>query len=54
MLQEMIDKAEKKDFSGVEALFCLAQNPYAEHQEFEAWAEATPEVFKNKKLSCSS
>ncbi len=54
MLQEAIEKAEKKDFSGVEQLFIIAQDPYAEHKKFERWAEATPQKFKNKKLSCSS
>jgi len=35
-------------------LFTIAQNPYAEHKEFERWAKATPDEFKNQKLSCSS
>ena len=54
MLQEAIELAQKGDYSGVNALFKIAQTPYAEHPEFERWAEATPEAFKNKKLSCSS
>ena len=54
ILQEAIDKAEQGDFSVVEVLFTIAQNPYAEHEEYERWAEATPDIFKNKKLSCSS
>ena len=54
MLQEVIEQADDGDFSGVEALFGIAKNPYDEHPEHERWAEATPEAFKNKKLSCSS
>jgi uncharacterized protein YdiU (UPF0061 family) len=54
MLQEAIDAAEEGDFTLVDALFNITQNPYAEHEEYERWAEVTPDVFKNKKLSCSS
>jgi len=54
MLQEAIDAAEKDDFSVVNDLFKIAQNPFDEHPEFERWAGATPQAFKNKKLSCSS
>ncbi|EIF51443.1 YdiU family protein [Sulfurovum sp. AR] len=54
MLQEAIDAAEKGDFSVVDDLFQIAQNPFDEHPAFERWAEATPQEFKNKRLSCSS
>ena len=54
MLQEAIDAAEEGDFSLVDDLFKIAQHPFEEHPEFERWAEATPEAFKNQKLSCSS
>jgi uncharacterized protein YdiU (UPF0061 family) len=54
MLQEAIDAAEKGDTSVVGDLFKIAQNPFDEHPEFERWAGATPDAFKNKKLSCSS
>lgn len=54
MLQEAIDAAEKGDFSVVDDLFKIAQNPFDEHPEFERWAGATPQEFKNQKLSCSS
>jgi len=54
MLQEAIDAAEKGDFSVVNDLYKIAQNPFDEHPEFERWAGATPQAFKNKKLSCSS
>jgi len=54
MLQEAIDAAEEGDFSVVEDLFNIATSPFDEHLEFERWAGATPDAFKNKKLSCSS
>ncbi len=54
MLQEAIDKAQKGDFSVVDDLFQIAQDPYSEHPQFERWAGVTPEEFKNRKLSCSS
>ncbi len=54
MLQEAIDAADKGDFSLVDALFDIAQKPYDEHPQYERWADATPDVSKNKKLSCSS
>ena len=54
MLQEAIDAADKGDFSVVDDLFQIAQNPFDEHPAFERWAEATPQEFKNKRLSCSS
>lgn len=54
MLQEAIDKAEAHDFSGVDALLRLAQNPFDEHPDLHRYALATPSPDKNLKLSCSS
>jgi len=54
MLQEAIDKAEEGDFSVVDALFKIAQNPFEEYPEHERWAKSTPKAFINQKLSCSS
>jgi len=54
MLQEAIDAAEEGDYSLIDDLFKIAQDPYAEHEGFARWAGATPDEFKNKKLSCSS
>lgn len=54
MLQEAIDAAEVGDFSLVDDLFDIAQDPYVEHEAFERWAGVTPDEFKNQKLSCSS
>ena len=54
MLQEAITAAENGDFDVVDALFEIAKDPYAEHKANERWAGATPDEFKNQKLSCSS
>jgi uncharacterized protein YdiU (UPF0061 family) len=54
ILQEAIDLAEKNDFTLVNDLLKLAQNPYDEHPEFERYALPTPLEHKNLKLSCSS
>ncbi|HEX5622845.1 MAG TPA: YdiU family protein [Sulfuricurvum sp.] len=54
ILQEAIDLAEKNDFTLVNDLLTLAQNPYEEHPAFERYALATPLKDKNLKLSCSS
>ncbi len=54
MLQEAIDKAEKGDFSGVDALMKIALAPFDEHPGLERFSRATPDQAKNLKLSCSS
>jgi len=54
MLQEAIDEAEKGNYDLVDKLFKIAHDPYAEHVVLERWAGATPDEFKNNKLSCSS
>ena len=54
ILQEAITAAENGDFNVVDALFEIAKDPYAEHKANERWAGATPDEFKNQKLSCSS
>ncbi len=54
MLQEAIDAAQKREYQKVKDLFTIAQNPYSEHPEFERWSQATPDFYKNRKLSCSS
>lgn len=54
MLQEAIEAAEQGDFSKVETLMQLAIAPFDEHPSFEHYAKATPNAFKNQKLSCSS
>jgi len=54
ILQEAIDLAEKNDFTLVNDLLLLAQNPYDEHEKFERYAGVTPAQNQNLKLSCSS
>jgi uncharacterized protein YdiU (UPF0061 family) len=54
ILQEAIDAAEKNDFTLVNELLILAQNPYDEHKRFEHYAGVTPQQHTNLKLSCSS
>lgn len=54
ILQEAIDLAQKDDFTLVNDLLHIAQNPYAEHPEFERYARTTPTQHTNLKLSCSS
>jgi uncharacterized protein YdiU (UPF0061 family) len=54
MLQEAIDKAQEGDFTLVNDLLNIAQNPYDEHKEYERYSKATPLEFSNIKLSCSS
>jgi uncharacterized protein YdiU (UPF0061 family) len=54
MLQEAIEKAQEGDFSLVNDLLKIAQNPFSEHKEFERYAKPTPLDYSNIKLSCSS
>ena len=54
MLQEAIEKATKGDFSLVNELLNIAQNPFDEHKAFERYAKPTPMEVANLKLSCSS
>jgi len=54
MLQKAIVLAEKGDFSMVEDLLYISQNPYDELPEFEHFSGDTPEEYKNIGLSCSS
>ncbi len=54
MLQEAIEKAQNGDFSLVNNLLHVAQNPFDAHKQFARFAQATPHQFKALKLSCSS
>lgn len=54
MLQEAIQSAQKGDFTLVNDLLMIAQNPFDEHPKFERYAKATPLALSNLKLSCSS
>ena len=54
MLQESIEKAEQGDFSFVNDLLKIAQNPFDEHKDFERYSKPTPIEHANLQLSCSS
>lgn len=54
MIQKAIVKAEAGDFSMVETLLYIANNPYDELEEYEHFTEDTPEEYNNIALSCSS
>ncbi|NEW60390.1 hypothetical protein GSY74_03770 [Sulfurovum sp. bin170] len=40
MLQEAIEGVQRGDFSIFDALFKIAQDPYAEHSDYEQWTGA--------------
>lgn len=54
LLQEAIERANKYDFSMIEELLKVAENPFEEHYELEHLSKPTPLEAKNIKLSCSS
>ena len=54
IIQEAIEKAHEGDYSLVNDLLKIAQNPFDEHCDFEKYAQATPLKFANIQLSCSS
>lgn len=54
MLQKAIDAAQRGDLSMVETLLHIAAHPFDELPEYEAYAQDTPEEYKNLGLSCSS
>lgn len=54
ILQEAIERAQKRDYSLVEELLKVALSPFEEHKELEYLTKETPREYKNSKLSCSS
>lgn len=54
MLQEAIEKAHEGDYSLVDDLLKIAQNPFDEHPKFERFVNPIPMKFANIRLSCSS
>ena len=54
MLQESIQLAHEGDYSLVNELLYIAQNPFDEHISFERYANPTPIEHSNLQLSCSS
>lgn len=58
MAQLAIEAAEKEDYSLIEDLYLMLQNPYDDQPEFEKWFAKRPDWALEKvgcsMLSCSS
>ncbi|HRH91373.1 MAG TPA: YdiU family protein [Agitococcus sp.] len=54
LAQIAIDKAEQGDYSEIDILLKLLQQPYAEHPEFERYANTLPDWGQHLEISCSS
>lgn len=54
MAEVAIQKAEEKDYSEIERLFTLLQNPFDEQPENESYAGHPPEWSQEISVSCSS
>jgi uncharacterized protein YdiU (UPF0061 family) len=54
LAQVAIEKAEQKDFSEIEKLLTLLENPFAYHPEYQTYADLPPDWAANIEVSCSS
>ena len=54
MAQEVIEAAENSDFSAAEALIEVITCPYDELEQYEHFANRSPDWAKNLEISCSS
>ena len=54
LVQVAIEKAQHKDFSEIDRLFTLLQNPYGDQPGMEAYAAPPPNWGKHLAVSCSS
>ena len=54
LAQIAIEKAEKGDFSEIDTLLMLVQNPYDEHPNYEHYANIPPDWEQHLEISCSS
>ncbi|MBK7300335.1 MAG: YdiU family protein [Moraxellaceae bacterium] len=54
LAQIAIEKAEKGDFSEIDTLLMLVQNPYDEHPNYEHYANTPPDWGQHLEISCSS
>jgi uncharacterized protein YdiU (UPF0061 family) len=54
LAEQAITAAKDKDFSGVDNLLSVLQNPYDEHPEFDALAGFVPDWASQIEISCSS
>lgn len=54
LAQQAIEKAEQKDFSEINRLLTILENPFAEQAEFEVYAQLPPDWATQLSVSCSS
>ena len=54
LAQTAIEKAQQKDFSEIDRLLTLLQNPYTDQPNMDAYAAAPPNWGKHLAVSCSS
>ena len=54
MAQEVIEAAENSDFSAAETLIEVITSPYDELEQYEHFANRSPDWAKNLEISCSS
>ena len=54
MAQEVIEAAENSDFSAAETLIEIITSPYDELEQYEHFANRSPDWAKNLEISCSS
>ncbi|MBI5316396.1 MAG: YdiU family protein [Nitrospirae bacterium] len=54
LAQQAIEKAQRKDFSEIDRLLTLLQNPYSDQPGMDAYAAPPPNWGKHLSVSCSS
>jgi uncharacterized protein YdiU (UPF0061 family) len=54
MAQEVIEAAEELNYLELETLIKIITKPFEEHEDFQSFAERSPEWAKDIKISCSS
>jgi serine/tyrosine/threonine adenylyltransferase len=54
LAQQAIEKAQQKDFSEVDRLLVLLQDPYSDQPDMDAYAAPPPNWGKHLSVSCSS
>jgi len=54
LAQVAIEKAQEKDFSEIEKLLTLLENPFDDHPDYQSYAELPPDWAADIEVSCSS
>ncbi|MBC3806127.1 YdiU family protein [Undibacterium seohonense] len=54
LAQQAIEKAEQKDFSEINKLLKILENPFSEQDEFSSYAQLPPDWAAKLSVSCSS